>query len=575
MEARDVLVSLAEELEGNGNQKEEMAAAQCLLAALSRGHQMEPGREARVRVRLGRLLLRNTQNVLLAKGCFDRAQVLIARKEEESDLRREALSGIASCYHVMGNLKQEKQALRKGAEESGGTNVKEWNAYFKVRLADALNTEGKFEEAMSELETMNEVCEEAKGLDLAAYKLHVALASSNLAWVQEKLGECSALANSMRLEIESIPAHSVVYFLFMTLLANQRLGNNNQVQTALKEISSFFPLQDSIWGRGWIPSAWIEESVSLVGIAHRSLCGELRQAVEQAKSSLEKVDAQLCKLGIGPTTKESHLNNMTIWTGRIWLVLQVNLIQATCLAQMTLTELPEAQLSLASLERIIHRYPVLLLDFKCEVHILSGLLHHSCMEYTEAVHRFQKARSCVKGAPLLNVAILLEAMSILCENGENACARVLDLMQTLQRASSGREGQTKALEIIVDSVTFACQGEYAEAKSLLKQGLKLAHTQLMNQQITAQVLNVLAMVSAAKDANIPITPMLESASTLSRNLNDLPMQLQTLHLTKQVLEKEGNDVGLMDCCALVEKHSVSLQDKVAQVKQQRQSEKAR
>lgn len=574
MDARDELVSLAEELERNGGQKEEIAAAQCLLAALSRGHQMEPVREARVRVRLGKLLLRNTENVLLAKGCFDRAHVLIARKEEEVDLRREAWSGIASCYHVMGNLKQEKQALRKGGEESGGTNQKEWNAYFKVRLADALNMEGKFEESMGELEAMVEVSGEAKGMDLAAYKLHVALASSNFTRLQEKLRECDALLESVKARNESIPAHCMVYFLFMKLLTNQQLGNNLQVQALSEEISSFFPLQDDMWGRSWIPSAWIEEGVDLVKIVHRSMCGELRQAVELAKSSLARVDSQLSMLGIGPKTKQSHLSNMTVWSGRLWLVLQFNIIQAMCLAQMTLSDLPEAHLSLAALEGMIHRYPVLLLDFKCRLHILSGLLHHSCMEYTEAIQRFQNARSCLEGASLLNASVLLEALSILCKDGENACAQVLDLLQTMRKTSSEKEEQTKVIEIIVESITFANQGEHAEAKSLLNKGLKLAHTKLMNQQITAQVLNLLAMVSAAKDANVSNIPMLQSASTLSRNLNDLPMQLQTLHLMKQVWEREKNEAKFMECCSLIDKHTLLLQDKVAQVKQQRQIQKA-
>jgi len=574
MDARDELVSLAEELERNGGQKEEMAAAQCLLAALSRGHQMEPVREARVRVRLGKLLLRNTENVLLAKGCFDRAHVLIAKNEEEVDLRREAWSGIASCYHVMGNLKQEKQALRKGAEESGGTNQKEWNAYFKVRLADALNMEGKFEESMGELEAMVEVSGEAKGMDLAAYKLHVALASSNFTRLQEKLGECDALLESIKARNEFIPAHCMVYFLFMKLLTNQQLGNNLQVQALSEEISSFFPLQDDMWGRSWIPSAWIEEGVGLVKIVHRSMCGELRQAVEQAKLSLARVDSRLSTLGIGPKTKQSYLSNMTVWSGRLWLVLQFNIIQAMCLAQMTLSDLPEAHLSLAALEGMIHRYPVLLLDFKCRVHILSGLLHHSCMEYTEAIQRFQKARSCLEGAPLLNASVLLEALSILCEDGENACAQVLDLLQTMRKTSSEKEEQTKVIEIIVESITFANQGEHAEAKSLLNKGLKLAHTKLMNQQITAQVLNLLAMVSAAKDANVSNIPMLQSASTLSRNLNDLPMHLQTLHLMKQAWKREKNEAKFMECCSLIDKHTLLLQDKVAQVKQQRQVQKA-
>ncbi|GBG88220.1 hypothetical protein CBR_g46787 [Chara braunii] len=539
-------------------------AVMCLEAICQSNTPFLPEIEVKTRLRIATLLFEHTVNATQAKAHLERAQVLLKQIPSSLDLKCKAQSLLSRCYYLIGNVKLQKQAIKRGLEllegasPSSGNVSYVWSANFLLQLASAHITEGDWATAVKWLEEGRRFSAKAGRLDLEMLFVSALLHVGLMKWDRQQFladakEACQVIWNRIPQEQKRAYKGLELYFellvvIYLTRVCryNEALQHVNKLDGMLQreELESGGPgglLASEPLGLDWLRPPGMVVMIDLMAALCLRPGKGLKEALKRVKAGISIVRRELEKLGVGTNVTEGELQHWVIWVAGTYLVLLLNLLDNKALIELTRTHLCDAQTAIVEVMDLMRRYPTILDVCSSQVHVLVGQYAHSLGCFQEAVVHFAEAREATENRELQSLCSIYGALSQMCIDMDPDCnSKALDLINPIMRNMDSFTGsQEKSSCILVSGILSWKQQNMTEAKNKLTSGLQLTHGLLGNHQVTSQYLTLLGNIALHFRDPPQALNILKSALTIAQTQHDLPIQLGII----SELEMLYKDVG--------------------------------
>ncbi|KAK9835946.1 hypothetical protein WJX81_000347 [Elliptochloris bilobata] len=539
--------------------------------------------EARSRLRLARLLLAHTQNLLAGRKQLDRALLLSSTGAGAAELRCGVLSELAHCQALLSEQRQrhtlaQAVALCRDAQGTAwGPQMRRWALHFEFRQAAAAAAAGDAAAAEAHLDVAAAAAagQGTPDLQILALLARIQLAASTgrLTAAEASLPDAESLLASLE---QALPAaaqgggtvgrtapavstarlrlHHRVLRVLVLLAAGrtgdlQAPGKGNNALLEVEELNAAAaaaaaavnpptpPCSRTADGPVWLsdPPVWLP-----AGGAAAAAClaaagclrpgGRLGEAAAQLAHGRQLLGESLAALCVDLEVGEQSVAAMVAPDARALLTLEALHRESAVLVHLTQADLGGAQRELVALLGLAARFPSYLAPLQALLHMLVGHYAHVAGCFSEAARHFQGA-AAASGASnqTQRLAAAYAALAALAGGAPDAPAVALEALKAaglypvVNRALPQQE---RAAALLAGGRVRLAAGDALTAKLDLQRALGLAHKNLANQQLVVQALTALAPQMAAGGDAEGAHNMLMSASTLAKALRDLPSQVE-------------------------------------------------
>ncbi|KAK9828312.1 hypothetical protein WJX74_008420 [Apatococcus lobatus] len=550
-------------------------AIKCYLAICQSKHEL-PAVEAFAHVRLGRLLLDHSHNVLEAQQALSKAQLLLERTTGNFELKCEALSGLGRCKRCLRRTRHEQQTYaraitlcRAALATSDRLSAQQWLLHFHLRAARLyMSTADSVGSAVEALETSVKLAAEANSplaqalCQLFKAQLLMTDDSRQAETAHQALDACQAILDcqASQPQQQQVSAdgaamasdisaqlrlhHALLRCLLLlsqgsiaTLAAtasnlseSSRQGNMDQAVRNLQDL--FTAAMANPWGYEWLSPPAVAALVHLVSACMLRPSGKLSKALAHLEAGQRDIAECLDKLKIKLKAGQSALSDCSLEECKALLALKVLLTESTIRIQLLQHALPGALAALTGLNQLLAGYPSILQAFVPSVQMLLGHYATACGETTAAASHFSRVACDEAVSPQMRRLAMLHACLAEANSQQpNWVGRAQALLATSaqhQEQPSSESLLEKGLRHLVSGLMQLAEGDEAGGKVALSRALKLAHGELGDHQMVSQVLNALAPVHLGRGDVEGATSMLTSSFTLAHDMKDLPSQIASL-----------------------------------------------
>lgn len=313
------------------------------------------------------------------------------------------------------------------------------------------------------------------------------------------------------------------------LIQQQLLQHEQLMRPATQMDSKKLPLGPAPLDEEWIPKAAVLVLVDLMAVICSRPKGMFKDCTSRIISGLERVNGELEKLGITRKVAEGDLQHWAMWTGGVYLLLLMQLLENKAVINLTEADYVEAQKSLVQLVEWKRRYPTMLQGCESNIQLLLGHYAQSLGCFRESAHHFMQASKMADCEGLRAMCQVNAAVSYICLDDPDSSSHALDLVAPVYRNMDTYLGaREKTLVLFASGILQRKQHNPQEARTRLATGLKITHKQLGNHQLVSQYLTVLGSLAIAMHDTTQARDILKSSFTLAKSLHDIPTQVTVL-----------------------------------------------
>ncbi|GAX77372.1 hypothetical protein CEUSTIGMA_g4818.t1 [Chlamydomonas eustigma] len=547
--AADALSLLAIKFEQDGFP---LHAIHCLQGLITL--RLLPEQEARVRCKLGHLLVNHTRNLKMAKTHLKQASLLSQRLMGAYALKAQVSSYMGELCKYTAEIDVGIQALRngldackQGASSSEREELHAWACHLYLQLAELLMNSGTQEAVHECIDEGLIAATEARQPSLQVLfllaGLQLAIASPDTTHVSQLLSSLSTLLMEPSLGNTMPPAfipYIQLHFNMLQALNCMSLGKISEMDTPsqsgargslllvetiedlLSQVESMYNNVNDI-GYKWLPPQALRVIMSLTAAEILTNSGNIdsaHQHLETAAKSVQALLSSMCLLPALPdqsmsSLSEESLDHIQLWEARHVLAMSFAVSSQRAQLRMLQGQFIEARLDLQAALSKVMMFPNLLSDKVPHAHVLVGLYCHATARYSHAEAHFAAAAESLRqsGAsePASLAAASLQACSALSQEGPESVSRAIDAIGGLQQDATGhltrqQEGmglqESCVLQMVSgvirlrlaasSSSSEACKEHEQSGRMLLTRALRVAHRQLRHHQLVTSLMLVTA-----------------------------------------------------------------------------------
>jgi len=523
-----------------------LPAIKCLGAIFRLNPRPPPGVEARTHLQLGALLLRETQNVDLAKHHLEQAWCHPASLQFE-EIRFESACCLAEIYADTGQLVQAKQVLQEAMK--GSQRLPYWHCRHLFQLANIYVIEKDYNSAVQIL---------GAGVDFAfmaraSYtRMLFWLSKAMLYLLERKFADANPILHQTGPMIEAWVQQNShhqkesvakqqkeylqIFFLVLQVCYYLMVGQVKSVKTVLKQLQQSI---QTVTSAGWpsdeemIPAnvadnfQWLTKDhlcilVYLVTVMHSMQAGYM----DKAQKYTDKAIAQIEKLRNSYDSKPLLLSSF-----------QVLLMEHIVQCRLVTGNKGGAIQEIGNMCRLLQSNQILLQRHRAQLHTMLGLyaMSMNCMEAAE--NQFNAALRTSTERELWTFANLNLAIVYVRTRRETDFVALLDRISPERLPSQSHSLQAAAYYIQGLQEFFAAK--YNDAKRYLRETLKMANAEDLN-RLTVCALVLLGHIFLSLGNSRESMNMVTPAMQLSSKIPDTHVQLWASAILKD-LYRMAND----------------------------------
>lgn len=523
-----------------------LPAIKCFGAIFRLNPRPPPVIEVRTHLQLGGLLLRETQNMDLAKQHLEQAWFQSQAQHQLEDIRFEAGCCLAEIYADTGQLVQAKQVLQEAIK--GSQRLPYWHCRHLFQLANIYVIEKDYNSAVQIL---------GAGVDFAymaganytrmlfllskamLFLLERKFADANPilhqtgpmieAWVQQNSHQKESVAKQQKEYLQ-------IFFLVLQVCYYLMVGQVKSVKTVLKQLQQSI---QTVTSPGWpsdeemVPTnladnfQWLTRDhlcilVYLVTVMHSMQAGYM----DKAQKYTDKAIAQIEKLRNSYDAKPLLLESF-----------QVLLMEHIVQCRLVTGNKGGAIQEIGNLCRLLQSNQILLQRHRAQLHTMLGLyaMSMNCMEAAE--NQFNAALRTSQERELWTFANLNLAIVYVRTRRESDFMALLDRISPERLPSQSHSLQAAAYYIQGLQEFFAAK--YNDAKRYLRETLKMANAEDLN-RLTVCALVLLGHIFLSLGNSRESMNMVTPAMQLSSKIPDTHVQLWASAILKD-LYRMAND----------------------------------